>query len=61
MPLAVSGLKPSSICLHREQQLEFGPLKLQAVRQHMIDLNRSRGVINHRVNRIKRFLEWATS
>ncbi len=40
---------------------EFGPLKLQAVRQHMIDLDLSRGVINHRVNRIKRFLKWATS
>ena len=40
---------------------EFGPLKLQVVRQRMMDLDLSRGVINHRVNRIKRFLKWATS
>ena len=31
---------------------EFGPLKLQVVRQHMIDKDLSRGVVNHRVNRI---------
>lgn len=40
---------------------EFGPLKLQAVRQHMIDKDLSRGVVNHRINRIKRFIKWATS
>lgn len=40
---------------------EFGPLKLQVVRQHMIDKDLSRGVVNHRVNRIKRFIKWATS
>lgn len=40
---------------------EFGPLKLQSVRQHMIDTDLSRGVINNRVNRIKRFFKWAVS
>lgn len=40
---------------------EFGPLKLQAVRQHMIDVDLSRGVINNRVNRIKRCFKWAVS
>ena len=40
---------------------EFGPLKLQVVRQHMMDKDISRGVVNHRVNRIKRFIKWATS
>lgn len=40
---------------------EFGPLKLQVVRQHMIDKDLSRGVVNHRVNRINRFIKWATS
>jgi len=40
---------------------EFGPLKLKAVRQHMIDAGLSRGVINHRINRIKRVIKWAVS
>ncbi|WP_202921167.1 tyrosine-type recombinase/integrase [Anatilimnocola aggregata] len=40
---------------------EFGPLKLKAVRQHMIDAGLSRGVINQRVNRIKRILKWGVS
>ena len=40
---------------------EFGPLALKAVRQHMIDSELSRGVINNRVNRIKRFFKWAAS
>ncbi len=40
---------------------EFGPLALKAVRQHMVELDLSRGVINHRVNRIKRFFKWAVS
>ena len=40
---------------------EFGPLKLQAVRQKMIDSDLSRGVINNRINRVKRFFKWAVS
>jgi integrase len=41
---------------------EFGPLKLKAVRQRMIDGERlSRGVINQRVKRIKRLFKWAVS
>ncbi|MEX2358926.1 MAG: hypothetical protein WEE51_11405 [Pirellulaceae bacterium] len=41
---------------------DFGPLKLKAVRQHMIDvLDLSRGVVNARVKRIKRFFKWACS
>ncbi len=40
---------------------EFGPLKLQAVRQKMIDNDLSRGVINNRINRIKRFFKWAVA
>jgi hypothetical protein len=35
----------------------FGPLTLKSVRQYMIDNDLSRGVINHRVNRIKRFFK----
>ena len=40
---------------------EFGPKKLKLVRQHMIDVeDLSRGVVNHRTNRIKRVFRWAT-
>ena len=40
---------------------EFGPLRLDAVRKHMIDSGLSRGVINHRVHRIKRCFRWLVS
>lgn len=40
---------------------EFGPLKLKAVRQRMIDAGLSRGLINRRVSVIKRVFKWAAS
>jgi hypothetical protein len=40
---------------------EFGPLKLKAVRQRMMDDGLSRGVINQRVARIVRMFKWAVS
>ena len=40
---------------------EFGPLRLKHVRQHMIENDLSRGVINNRINRIRRFFKWAVS
>ncbi|MCA8994174.1 MAG: hypothetical protein KDA88_19495 [Planctomycetaceae bacterium] len=40
---------------------DFGPLKLQAVRQKMIDDGLSRGVINNRINRIRRFFKWSVA
>lgn len=41
---------------------DFGPLALKAVREHMITVETlSRGVVNHRVNRIKRVFKWAAS
>ena len=40
---------------------EFGPLKLQAVRQRMIDSGLSRGVINNRLHRIRRAFKWAVA
>lgn len=42
-------------CLSLE---EFGPLKLIELREHMIALDWSRGVINQRVGRIKRIFKW---
>jgi integrase len=38
---------------------DFGPLALKAVRQHMIEDNLSRGVINQRVGRVRRMFRWA--
>ncbi|MBP3955606.1 hypothetical protein J8F10_09965 [Gemmata sp. G18] len=40
---------------------EFGPLKLKAVRQRMIDTKLSRALINRRVSVIKRLFKWAAS
>ncbi|MFN0018402.1 MAG: tyrosine-type recombinase/integrase [Pirellulaceae bacterium] len=40
---------------------EFGPLALKAVRQHMIDSDLSRKLINGRIDRVKRFMKWAVS
>ncbi len=40
---------------------EFGPLKLKAVRQHLIDQGLCRKLINSRINRIRRFFKWAVS
>lgn len=41
---------------------EFGPLALKAVRNHMISVQKlSRGVINNRINRIKRIFKWGVS
>lgn len=37
---------------------EFGPLKLKAVRQHLIDQGLCRKLINSRINRIRRFFKW---
>jgi integrase len=40
---------------------EFGPLRLQAVRQAMIDANLCRNEINKRIGKIVRMFKWATS
>jgi hypothetical protein len=41
---------------------DFGPKSLQAVRQHMIDVQKlSRKVINQRIGRIKRAFKWAVA
>ncbi len=40
---------------------DFGPRELKVVRQAMIDSGLSRGVVNSRVNRIRRVFRWAVS
>jgi hypothetical protein len=40
---------------------EFGPKALKTVRRHMIQSGLSRGMVNHRVSRIKRTFKWAVA
>jgi integrase len=40
---------------------EFGPLALRAVREEMVRAGLSRGVVNARVNRLRRAFKWAAS
>ena len=40
---------------------EFGPLALRAVREAMVKSGLSRGVVNARVNRVRRVFKWAAS
>lgn len=55
-------LRPVRKLYGRSLVREFGPLALKAVRQHMIDVeDLSRGVINNRINRVKRVFKWAVS
>ena len=39
----------------------FGPRSLTAVRQHMIELGWCRGLINKRLDRVKRAMKWAVA
>jgi len=38
---------------------EFGPLALKAVRQKFVDAGWCRGLVNQRVNRVRRIFKWA--
>jgi integrase len=40
---------------------DFGPLALRAVREAMVKAGLSRGVVNARVNRVRRVFKWAAS
>ena len=40
---------------------DFGPLALRAVREEMVRAGLSRGVVNARVNRVRRLFKWAAS
>lgn len=40
---------------------DFGPLKFKAVRKAMIGTGLSRGVVNHRMARLRRIFKWAVS
>jgi integrase len=45
----------------RTPVVEFGPLALQKVMQHMVDEGLSRGVVNQNLGRIKRMFRWGVS
>jgi len=52
-------LKPVRAMCGKTPARSFGPRTLKAVRERMIDSGLSRGVINNRVNQIKRCFKWA--
>ncbi len=55
-------LRPLRALYSHSRACVFGPLALKAVRQHMIDHeDLCRGVINSRINRIRRLFKWAVS
>lgn len=54
-------LRPLLQLYTNEKARSFGPLALKAVRQRMIESDLCRGVINRRVNKIKRMFKWAVS
>ncbi len=54
-------LRPVRRLYGRTLARDFGPLALKSVRQMMIEADLSRGVINRRVNRIKRLFKWAVA
>jgi integrase len=41
--------------------VDFGPRSLKAIQQHLVASGISRGVINARINRIRRMFKWAAS
>lgn len=54
-------IRPLRQLYGRTTASEFGPKALKAVRQHMVGQGLSRGVINHRIGRIKRVFKWAVA
>lgn len=51
-------IKPLARLYSNTSAAEFGPLALKTVRQAMIDAGLSRGVVNSRVNRVRRVFKW---
>ena len=56
-----SAIKPVLELYGGMPAIRFGPLALKAVRQHMIESGLCRGLINHRIDRMKRVFKWAAS
>jgi hypothetical protein len=56
-----SAMKVAQELYGRQSAAEFGPLKLQAVQQRMVQLDWSRKHINKQVSRLIRMFRWAAS
>jgi integrase len=54
-------IKPLRALYGRTDARDFGPLALRAVQEHMARSGLSRGVVNARVNRVRRLFKWAAS
>src|SRR5262245_39518000 len=54
-------LRPLRKLFGRTQAVEFGPLRLRAVREEMLRADLCRKTINARVHRIRRVFRWAAS
>jgi hypothetical protein len=54
-------LKPLRRLYCHTQAAEFGPLALRAIQKDLAKSGLSRGVVNARVNRIRRVFKWAVS
>jgi integrase len=54
-------LKPLRALHGHTDAREFGPLALRALQEHMARTGLSRGVVNARINRVRRVFKWAAS
>jgi len=54
-------IRPARALFGRWLASEFGPVQLRRVRNEMVKAGLSRGVINSRVNRIRRMFKWGVS
>ncbi len=60
-PCMIAAVKPVNQLYGNSLASEYGPLKLKATRQHLIDQDLCRTEINKRIGRIKRVFKWAVS
>lgn len=60
-PCMIAAVKPVNQLYGNTLASDFGPLKLKATRQHLIDQDLCRTEINKRIGRIKRVFKWAVS
>lgn len=56
----VIALRPLDALFGDTLAAEFGPKRLVRLQEHMVGLDWSRKVINHRISRVKRFFRWCS-
>lgn len=57
----VSTMRPRNELYGKTLADEFGPLKLKALREHLVEQGLCRNDTNKRIGRIKRVFKWAVS